>query len=120
MPPSQLAVFCASLAVACLLIGLGFALCGVWYVLPFSGLEMVAVGIALLAYCRHATDKERITLDVGGLVVEADDGSRHRVVRMNPVWVRVAAKSGDDTAVILRKRGREIVVARYVAERERR
>jgi|GEM_PF-5867915 len=66
-------VSCASLDVASPLIGAGFALCGVWDVLPFSGLEMVALGARALPPCdRH---NEHITSGVDGRIVEAVDGA---------------------------------------------
>jgi uncharacterized membrane protein len=33
-------------------IGIGFALVGAWPVLPFAGLEVLALGAAYLAYAR--------------------------------------------------------------------
>ena len=41
-----------SLAAVVLAIGSGFALVGAWPVLPFAGLEVLALGIAYFAYAR--------------------------------------------------------------------
>ncbi len=33
---------------------------GAWLVLPFTGIELLAVGVAFVVYARHAVDYERI------------------------------------------------------------
>ena len=39
-------------------------------VMPFAGIELAAVGAAFMAYARHATDGERISLTAARLVIE--------------------------------------------------
>ena len=48
----MLAAF-AGLAAVTLAIGAGFALLGAWPVLPFAGLEIVALGAAFLVHVRR-------------------------------------------------------------------
>ena len=43
------------LAVVTLSIGIGFAAMGAWLILPFAGLEVLALGAAFLAYARRFT-----------------------------------------------------------------
>jgi len=52
MSPAGLAATFLSLAAVVLAIGTGFALVGAWPVLPFAGLEVLALGAAYLAYAR--------------------------------------------------------------------
>ena len=75
--PSQLAWLYASLCLVSLAIGGGFWLRGAPLVLPFAWLELAAVGVAFLAYARHATDGEMIELQEGRLIVELENGGRH-------------------------------------------
>ena len=46
----------ASLAAVTLAIGIGFALLGAWLVLPFAGLEVLALGAAFVVYARRFSD----------------------------------------------------------------
>jgi uncharacterized membrane protein len=68
--PRQFVWFYVSLAVFSLLIAFMLDLIGAWLVLPFTGIELVAVGIAFAIYARHAVDYERIRLFPNRLVIE--------------------------------------------------
>ena len=83
-------------------------------VMPFAWLEIVAVGLAMLVYARHATDVERIAVRRGRLTVEHASGSRLERVEFEPAWVRVEPESGDRSLVELSGQGRRIVVGRFV------
>ena len=70
-------------------IGTGFAAFGLWLVLPFVGLELLAAGAAFLLFARHAADFEQIRLENGALVVERHDGGRCRRWQFVAAWTRV-------------------------------
>jgi len=72
----QLALVFASLVAVSFTFGVAFAAQGLWMVLPFVGLEIVAVAAAFLAYGRHAVDFDRIELRDVRLIVERNEGSR--------------------------------------------
>jgi uncharacterized membrane protein len=74
--PGALACVFAALAVAVLGIGVGFAIAGAWLILPFAGLEVLALGVAFVLQARHATDYERIELAAGRLRVEVAEAER--------------------------------------------
>ena len=63
MSPAGLAKIFAALAAVVLAIGTGFAALGAWLVLPFAGLEALALGAAYLAYARRfgTQEQKRIT-----------------------------------------------------------
>ena len=65
-----------SLCLVSLSIGSVFWIWGAKLVMPFVGLELVAVGLAFLVYARHATDGEHISLEGGRLVVELENAGR--------------------------------------------
>lgn len=54
MSPAGLAMAFAALAALTLAIGVGFAMVGAWLVLPFAGLEVLALATAFFAYARRA------------------------------------------------------------------
>ena len=74
--PGALACVFAALAVAVLGIGIGFAIAGAWLILPFAGLEVIALAAAFVLQARHATDYERIELSGGRLRVEVSEAQR--------------------------------------------
>ena len=108
--PAGFAWVCASLALVALAIGAGFAAVGAWMVLPFAGLEALALGAAFVLYARHAADYERIELRRGGgLTVEVADGWRARRYELDPRRLRVCLEKG---RVVLRGAQQELEIGR--------
>ena len=118
--PRQMMGFYASLCLVSLAIGGVFWAQGARFVMPFASLEIVAVGIALLVYSRHATDRERIRLQPGRLTVEHVFGRRIERAEFSPAWVRVEPEHGDRSLIELSGQGRRIAVGRYVRPELRR
>src|SRR6188472_1293703 len=67
MTPTQLVAFYLSLSAWSLAIAGAFWWRGATLVMPFAGIEILAVGVALLIYARHAGDGERVILSPGRL-----------------------------------------------------
>jgi uncharacterized membrane protein len=99
-------IVCISTAIAVFLA----AWHGAWLVLPFAGLELLGLGIALLAYARHATDYERVSVTDGMLVVETASASRVTREVFNPRWVRVELGESFRALVVLRSDKRVVRV----------
>ena len=59
MSPAGLAKAFAALAAAVLAISVGFAMAGAWLVLPFAGLEVLALAAAYLVYSRRFGTEEK-------------------------------------------------------------
>ena len=96
-------------------IGLGFAIFGLWVVLPFAGLEMLALGVAFYVNARHATDFERIACVDQMLELEIRTGSRVERHRLNPQWVRfVVREARTEMRLAFASSGREIPVGRHL------
>jgi uncharacterized membrane protein len=112
--PSQLAWLYASLCLVSLAIGGGFWLRGAPLVLPFAWLELAAVGVAFVAYARHATDGEMIELQEGRLVVELESGGRHERTEFLPHQVRIEPEVSDRSLIEVSGQGRSVKVGRYV------
>ena len=74
--PRQLAFVFGSLVAVSFAFGIGFAAFGLWMVLPFVGVELIAVGTAFFCYGRHAADFERIAIDAHKVSVERIEGAR--------------------------------------------
>jgi uncharacterized membrane protein len=112
--PAQLGWLYLSLCILSLGIGLFFWLQGATLVLAFAGLEITLVGLAFLAYARHATDGEWISLQGASLVVECESAGRRERAEFSRQWVRVEPKSDDHSLIELSGQGRSIEVGRFV------
>lgn len=115
MTPRQALLVYALLCCATLGIALIFTLRGAWMVLAFALIESAAVGAALLHYCRHALDHERVRLAGGALLVEHAEGRHRRVVRLDPHHARVSlVDTRMRTLVVIEARGLRVEVGRYL------
>lgn len=112
--PVQLGRFYASLCVASLGIGAFFWYQGAVLVLPFAALDLAAVGAAFLAYARHATDRETISLEGRQLVVELESAGRLQRAEFDRDRVRVEPGASDRSLVELSAQGRRVNVGRYL------
>jgi uncharacterized membrane protein len=120
MAPAQLLAIYAVLCVVS--IGIA-AVCwsqGATLVAPFASAELLAVGVAIWAYAKHAADSECIRLNPGRLVVEHANGRHTERVEFQPDWVRVEPEHGDGSLIELSGRGQRIAVGRFVRPELRR
>jgi uncharacterized membrane protein len=122
--PRQLAVVYASLVAVSFAFGAAFAAEGLWLVLPFVGLEVVAVAAAFLCYGRHAADYERIDLNGGVLKVERQEGGRKLEFSFDAIWVQVeleerGADLGKRVRLALACKGQRVEVGRYLVDERR-
>jgi len=120
MTPAQLIAFYLSLCAWSLAIAGAFWWRGATLVMPFAGIEILAVGAALLAYARHAGDRERVLLTSGRLSVECTVGRRTDQVDFAPAWVRVEPAHGDRSLIELSGEGKRISIGRFVRPELRR
>lgn len=117
MSPQQLMVFFASLCVVSLIVASIAWDVGGALVMPFTGIELAAVGAALFVYGRHATDRERVRLSVQQLQVEWENAGVVQTVSFNPQWVRVSLPASG--LIEVTSAGRTAYIGRY-ARPERR
>jgi uncharacterized membrane protein len=120
LAPRQLLLCYAGLCCLSLVIAVGFWSVGALMVLPYAGAELLAVGLAMFVYARHAADNESIRLLPGRLVVENAFGHRVERVEFTPAWVRVEPEHGDRSLIELSGQGRKIFVGRFVRPELRR
>ena len=118
--PRQLASFYASMCVTSLLVATVWTVRGAWIVLVFAMLEMLAVGLAFLAYARHATDREHITMQDDCLVVEVIQAQEVRQYRLALRSIRIVGKSSRRELICLEADGVRVEVGRFLTEWRRR
>jgi uncharacterized membrane protein len=105
--PRQVALVFASVVALSFVVGAGFAAFGLWMVLPFVGLELIALAAAFICYGRHAADFESIEFSGGQLRIERVQGTQCSVWLLAARQVRI--ETGTDAGA--RDRARLFVVA---------
>ena len=112
--PKQLSVMFMALGASSLGIAGFFWSKGATLVMPFALIEVVALGVALVAHARHATDAERISLVENALVVELESGGSASRVEFNKFWVRVDVSVGPRSLIRVSGAGRSVAIGRHL------
>jgi len=106
-----------------LTIGVSFYLIGLTLILPFSGLEVIALGAALYVCAWRGGVQEVIRIDPDLITVERGRNipeSRHTFQR---AWARVILErswhSWYPSRLLIRSHGREVEIGRFLNEQER-
>ena len=87
--PLQVAWVFASIVAVSFAFGAVFAAQGLWLVLPFVGIEALAVAAAFFCHGRRAADYETIEIGGDGIAVEQVEGSRRTLRHLPSTWARV-------------------------------
>ncbi|KVO07807.1 hypothetical protein WJ71_05655 [Burkholderia ubonensis] len=119
MSPRQFVLFYASLAGFSLAIAAMLMWQGAWLVMPFTGVELLAVGVAFAIYARHAVDYERIRLFPHRLMIERMNAEQLTQIEFNPRWVRVEPGATPRDPIRLVSRGQTVVIGQHLAQYRR-
>jgi uncharacterized membrane protein len=94
----------------------GFRFAGAWLVIPFAGIELLALGVAFLVHARHAGDYERIVVRADRLIVERVSGGNLAQMECQGPWIRVEYGGARRELIRLVAAGREMSVGRFVPD----
>lgn len=114
LAPRQFGAVLGSLALLSIGIATLFWFQGATLVMPFAWLELLALAAALVAYARHAADRERLLLADGRLTVERIDGTHTERIEFDAAWVRVEPEHDERSLIELSGQGRRVAVGRFV------
>jgi uncharacterized membrane protein len=89
LTPKQLLQFYIALVCLSLIVATGFFLAGVWVIPIFTTLELAAVTVGFLIYCRHALDSETIEIEGKRLIVKKFIGYKETLYEFNTQWVKM-------------------------------
>lgn len=89
LTPKQLLKFYMILVFLSSAVAAGFLLAGVWVILIFTLLELCAVTIGFLIYCRHALDCETIEIKGKQLIVKKFIGYKETTYEFNTQWAKI-------------------------------
>ncbi len=112
--PTQLGWLYMLICMVCLGIGLGFWTLGATLILPFAGIEVIAIGLAFILYAQHATDGERILLEEDLLIVELERAGHLERAEFSRDSVRVEPQADDHSLIAVSGQGRSVRVGRFV------
>jgi uncharacterized membrane protein len=114
LTPQQLSSAFLFLCAVSALIAAVFFWQGAPFVAAFAGLELLAVGVAMWVFARHAGDRETLTLVGGSLFIEQCVGSRVEQVRLPTDWLRVEPAAGQGSLVQISGSGHTVRVGRHL------
>ena len=119
-PTARRNLVCGILALSLLVSG-GFLLAGAWLVLPFAGLELAALYMALRALDRADSASETIRLEDGRLTITTRVPGEDRQLSFPTAWARVSLEAGDtpDPLICIRSHGRSCQVGRLMTPPQR-
>ena len=105
-----------SLAAFSLLIAVVFSALGAWLILPFAGLEAMALYWAFRWVKRHAQDSESLVIRGDAVLLAVREAAHTRRYEFNRAWARLVVQQNArrDVRLALRSHGREIEVGRYL------
>jgi uncharacterized membrane protein len=111
--PGQLGIALGAVGTVSLMVAVFFWFQGAVLVLPFALVELAALGVAFLVHARHATDRERISLEAGRLVVELESAGRSVRREFVRHWVRIESPHERDLVEVCGG-GTSVRVGRFV------
>jgi uncharacterized membrane protein len=116
-------VFYLGIATVSLTVAVGFALAGYWPVLPFAGLELLALGLALRWSLHQGQRRELIRIDEGRVLVRKTSRNDARDYEFARPWTRVElvkARAGNwPRRLLLRSKGTAVEIGGFLTDSER-
>jgi uncharacterized membrane protein len=111
------------IAACCLGIGLAFALHGFWPVLPFAGLEIIALGAAFYLCLSRSQIREVVTVNADRVTVEKGHRQPREHWECPRAWARVALEPSPiawyPSRLAVGFQGRQVEIGRFLNEEQR-
>lgn len=117
----RLLFFCVMLLLS-LVIAVAFATMGAWLILPFSGLEVFALGWALYYIGCHGNDYECIVITRDRMIVETRSHKTVHQVEFQRYWARIVvlvASGRGRCRIWVRASGQEVELGQFVNDDDR-
>ena len=100
-----------------------FALQGAWLILPFAGLEILALTTALYISCLRGREREVITINDDQLVIEKGIDKPKRSWKFERAWLNLELKKsslqGHPSKLLVRCKGNELEIGKCLSNGER-
>lgn len=106
------------------LIATGFALMGLWMIVPFTGMEMLLLAGAFYLCALRSRDYELIAVDENYISIEKEHGASGGRIRFQRHWARVdleqPACRNQPSRLVVRSHGRSEEIGLCLNEEEKR
>ena len=112
--PKKLILFYISLVFFSLVIAISFLALGVWPILVFTLIEIVAVTIGFLIYSRHALDYEKLVIDGKRLIIEKNSGGKLEQCEFNTDWVQLEIDQKTKRLIRFSQADQSLFIGHYV------
>ncbi len=100
-----------------------FALQGMWLILPFAGLEILALAFGLYVCSLRCRDREVITIDDEKLFIETGRNKPNQRWQFERAWLQLELKKstyyGHPSQLLIRSKGRQIEIGKCLTNKER-
>ncbi len=120
LTPKQLLKFYILLICLSASVATGFLLAGVWVVVIFTALEVGAVTIGFLIYCRHALDSETIEINSQCLIVKKFIGHKETVYEFNAQWVKIEPPFADSKTFFISQSNLRVELGQFLGQEQQR
>jgi uncharacterized membrane protein len=114
LTPGQLLKFYIALVCLSLIVATGFLLAGVKIILIFTAIELSAVTIGFLVYCRHALDFEEIEISGTRFLVRKFIAYKETVTEFNTRWVRLSHPEEHQKVFFIEQAGQRVDVGQFL------
>lgn len=123
LSPRGARLFFASACAASLSVALPLSLMGYWPILPFAGLEMLLLFIALKLSMARRHHRQSILICPERVTIEESDLKRHARVEFPRHWAQVRIRAGvsplHPTRLTVESHGRRHEIGQFLNEQER-
>ncbi len=116
--PKQVGLFYVSIVCFSLLVATYFLLIGVWMVIIFTAIEILALTIALYVYTRHALDYEKITIVGKQLLLERSWGGKIQHHEFNTIWTKLVRSEATGGDLVLKTSAKEVPIGFFIGANE--
>lgn len=114
LTPGQLLKFYIALICLSLTVATGFLLAGVKMILIFTAIELTAVTIGFLIYCRHALDFEEIEISGTRLLVRKFIAYKETVIEFNTRWAKIAQPEEYEKVFFIEQAGQRVALGQFL------
>jgi len=115
--------FYVGMVVVSFSIAIAFAVKGAWLILPFAGLEMLALGAALYVVARRGSRWQTVSIHGDRIEVVEHDATSDRQQTFQRAWARVTLEqariNGYPSRLTIRSHGRAAEIGGYLADAEK-
>lgn len=116
-------LFLLSLAVLSFGIAAIFAYMGLWLILPFAGLEILALTFGLYYCSLRCKDREVITVTNDSLLIERGRDKPKERWQFQRAWTHLELKQAlqpsHTSQLLVRSKGEELEIARYLTNKDK-